>query len=76
MEGLNETAQGLFNSMKNMMESRSASGFQQFLEMMQQMSGQQQGLNQKGLQLGLGQMAAAAQQQMIQQMLNEQKGIR
>ena len=76
MEGLNETAQGLFNSMKNMMESGSASGFQQFLEMMQQMSGQQQGLNQKGLQLGLGQMAAAAQQQMMQQMLNEQKGIR
>ena len=76
MEGLNETAQGLFNSMKNMMESGSASGFQQFLEMMQQMSGQQQGLNQKGLQLGLGQMAAAAQQQMMRQMLNEQKGIR
>ena len=62
--------------MKNMMESGSASGFQQFLEMMQQMSGQQQGLNQKGLQLGLGQMAAAAQQQMMRQMLNEQKGIR
>ena len=76
MEGLNETAKGLFNSMKSMMESGSASGFQQFLEMMQHMSGQQQGLNQKGMQLSLGQMAAAAQQQMMQQMLNEQKGIR
>ena len=76
MEGLNEAALALFNSMQNMQKSGSASGFQQFLEMMQQMSGQQQGINQKGMQLSLGQMAAAAQQQMMQQMLNEQKGIR
>ena len=76
MEGLNEAALGLFNSMQTMQESGSASGFQQLLEMMQQMSGQQQGLNQKGMQLSLGQMAAAAQQQMIEQMLNEQKGIK
>ena len=55
--------------MQNMQKSGSASGFQQFLEMMQQMSGQQQGINQKGMQLSLGQMAAAAQQQMMQQML-------
>ena len=40
------------------------------------MAGQQQGLNQQGMQLGLGQMAAAAQQQMMQQMLSQQKGIR
>ena len=52
--------------MQNMEESGSASGFQQFMEMMQQMSGQQQVLNNKGMQLGLGQMAAAAQQQMMQ----------
>ena len=76
MEGLNEAALGLFNSMQSMQESGSASGFQQFLQMMQQMSGQQQGLNQQGMQLSLGQMAAAAQQQMMQQMLDEQKGIR
>ena len=43
---------------------------------MQQMAGQQQGVNQQGMQLGLGQMAAAAQQQMMQQMLSKQKGIR
>ena len=76
LEGLNEAALGLFNSMQNMEESGSASGFQQFMEMMQQMSGQQQALNNKGMQLGLGQMAAAAQQQMMQQLLDGQKGIR
>ena len=76
MEGLNEAALNLFNSMQSMQQSGSASGFQQFLQMMQQMAGQQQGLNQQGMQLGLGQIAAAAQQQMMQQMLNNQKGIR
>ena len=45
--------------------------------MMQQMAGQQQGLNQQGLQLALGKMAAAAQQQMMQQMMKGQKkGLR
>ena len=76
MEGLNEASIGLFNSMKNMQESGSASGFEQFLQMMQQMAGKQQGINQQGMQIALGQMAAAAQQQMMRQMLNEQKGIR
>ena len=44
--------------------------------MMQQMAGQQQGLNQQGLQLALGKMAAATQQQMMQQMTKGQKGLR
>ena len=76
MEGLNEATLGLFNSMQSMQESGSASGYEQFLKSMQQMAGQQQGVNQQGMQLGLGQMAAAAQQQMMQQMLSKQKGIR
>ena len=76
MEGLNEAALGLFNSMQAMQKSGSASGYEQFLEMMKKMSGQQQGLNQQGMQMGLGQMAAAAQQQMMQEMLQKQQGIR
>ena len=76
MQGLNEAAVGLFNSIENMKKSGSASGVEQFMKMMQQMAGQQQGLNQQGLQLALGKMAAAAQQQMLQQMMKGQKGIR
>ena len=76
MQGLNEAAVGLFNSIENMKKSGSASGVEQFMEMMQQMAGQQQGLNQQGLQLALGKMAAAAQQQMMQQMMKGQKGLR
>jgi len=75
MEGLNEAALGLFNSMQNMQSSGSASGMEQFMQMMQQMAGQQQGINQQGMQLGMGQMAAA-QQQLMQQMLQEQQGVR
>ena len=76
MAGLNEAALGLFNSMQSMQQSGSASGYEQFLQMMQQMAGQQQGLNQQGMQLSLGQMAASAQQQMMRQMLQKQQGIR
>ncbi len=76
IEGLNETSIGLINSMQSMQESGSASGFEQFLEMMQQMAGKQQGVNEQSMQLSLGQMAAAAQQQMMQQMLDDQKKIK
>ena len=38
--------------------------------------GQQQNLNQQGMQLAMGQMAAEAQQQLIQGMLQKQQGIR
>ena len=76
MAGLNETALALFNSMTEMQQSGSASGFQQLLEQMQKMTGQQKGLNQQGMQLGLGQMAASAQQEMMQQMLSKQMSVR
>ena len=76
MQGLNEAAVGLFNSIENMKKSGSASGVEQFMQMMQQMAGEQQSLNQQGLQLALGKMAAAAQQQMMQQMMKGQKGLR
>ena len=75
IKGLNETALYLFQSIKQMQSSGSASGFEQFLKMMQQMAGQQQGLNQKGMGLSLGQMSEAGKKQMLQSMLQGQKGI-
>ena len=62
--------------MTKMQSSGSASGFEQFLRMMQQMAGKQQGINQQGMQLALGQMAAASQQQLMQQMLDSQNSVR
>ncbi len=76
MEGLNEAAMAMFNSIQQMQQSGSAGGFEQFLKMMQQMAGQQQGLNQQGMQLALGQMTASMQQQLMKQMLQNQRGIK
>ncbi len=76
VEGLNEAALEIYKNMKEMQQSGSSSGIEQFLQMMQKMAGQQQNLNQKGTQLALGQMAASAQQQIMQQMLKQQQAIR
>ncbi|MBA65243.1 MAG: hypothetical protein CMG55_05535 [Candidatus Marinimicrobia bacterium] len=76
IQGLNEAAMGLFQSIQKMQKSGSASGFEQFMQMMQQMAGQQEALNQQGMQLALGQMAAATQQQIMQQMMKGQKGLK
>jgi len=75
MKSLNETAQSIFNAMQQMQQGGSASGFEQFLEAMQQMSGQQQGLNNMGMQLALGQMGASMQQSMMQKMLGGQQQV-
>ena len=76
MEGLNEATINILNSIEQMESSGSSSGYEQFMQMMQQMAGQQQNLNQQGMQLAMGQMAAEAQQQLIQGMLQKQQGIR
>ena len=75
MEGLNSAALNLFQSVQQMQSSGSASGFEQFLKMMQQMAGQQQGLNQQGMNLNLGKMSNGAQKQILQSMLKGQKNI-
>ena len=76
MSGLNESALGLFNSMQNMKKSGSSSGYDQFLQIMQEMAQQQQGVNKKGMQLKLGQLTPSMQNQMMNEMFNQQKAIR
>ena len=76
MKSLNETAMSIHQSMNQMRSSGSASGYEQFLEQMQNMAGQQQGINNQSMQLAMGQMAAAAQQGLLQKLLREQKQVR
>ena len=76
MEGLNETALSIHQSIQQMQSGGSASGYEQFLKQMEQMAGQQQGINNQGMQLALGQMAAGMQQSMLQQILSQQQGVR
>ncbi len=76
MSSLNEAALAINQSMNQMRSSGSAGGYEQFLEQMGKMAGQQQGINNQSLQLAMGQMAAAAQKGLLQQLLQEQKQVR
>ncbi len=69
---LNEAALATLAAMESMKSSGSASGFEQFLKRMEQMAGQQQGINNQTLQLSLGQMAASAQQSLMKRLAKEQ----
>jgi hypothetical protein len=75
MKGLNTAALSLFKSIQQMQSSGSASGFEQFLKMMQQMAGQQQNLNHQGTGMGMGQLSESAKQQILQSMLQGQKSV-
>ena len=76
MKSLNETAMAINQSMNQMRSTGSASGYEQFLEQMQKMAGQQQGINNQSMQLAMGQMAAAAQQGLLKKLLQEQRQVR
>lgn len=76
MASLNEAALAIHQAMNQMRSSGSASGFEQFLEQMQKMAGQQQGINSQAMQLALGQMAAAGQKSLLQQLLQQQRQVR
>ncbi len=76
MQALNEAALAVSQAMQNMQQSGSASGYEEFLQRMQQMSGQQQGINNQGMQLALGQMSAAAQQALMKRLAQEQGQVR
>ena len=76
MVGLNESVLELFQSIQKMKSSGSSSGYDQFLQMMEEMAQKQQGLNKKGMQLGLGQMNPSTQGQLMKDLLQEQQSIR
>ncbi len=76
MQSLNEGAKAIIQTVKQMQESGSASGYEEFLKRMEEMAGQQQSINDQGMQLALGQMAASMQQALMQQMLAQQQGVR
>ncbi len=76
MASLNQGARAMGNAANQMQQGGSASGFEQFLQRMQAMSGQQQALNNQGLPLLMGSQGASLRQQMMQRMLSGQQGIR
>lgn len=83
-ETLNNIAIDLMSAMKNLQQSGSASGFENYLQQLQQMAGQQRGLNDETMILGVGaggkraalQRLAARQQQVKKSLEQLQEEIR
>ena len=75
MQSLNEAALAVYQGVNQMQASGSASGYEQFLQRMQELSGQQQGINNQSMQLALGQLSAATQQNLMQRLLKQQRQV-
>ncbi len=76
MAALNEGAKAILNSINEMQSSGSASGYEAFLKRMEDMAGQQKGINDQGMQLALGQMASGLYEALMGEMLKNQKSVR
>ncbi|RMF08243.1 MAG: hypothetical protein D6762_06090, partial [Candidatus Neomarinimicrobiota bacterium] len=76
MAALNQGALALNAAARQMQQSGSASGFEQFLQQMEALAAQQQALNNQGLPLLLGQSGSPLKQQLLQRMLAGQEGVR
>jgi len=79
MAGLNESVMGMQNSMQQMTQSNSALGFEQFMQSLQKMSGQQGQLNEESMNFfnGAGNQGALSvqQQQELRRLAAEQRSI-
>jgi len=75
MEGLNSSILAVSQSMNQMQSTGSASGFEQFLKRMQQMSNQQQDINNESMQLALGQLSASVKEGLMGRLLSQQQQV-
>jgi hypothetical protein len=75
MKSLNEAVLAVYQAMNKMQASGSASGYEQFLQRMQEISGRQQGINDQSMQLAFGQLFAAAQRSLMQRLLKQQRQV-
>jgi len=75
MAGLNSSILAVSQSMNEMQSTGSASGFEQFLKRMQQMSNQQQGINNESMQLALGQLSASVKEGLMGRLLSQQQQV-
>ncbi|UCH63064.1 MAG: hypothetical protein JSU77_01000 [Fidelibacterota bacterium] len=75
MTGLNETAVALSNAMAVMQQSGSASGYEQFLQRMQNLTQGQQGLNEQVLSMQLGQMSGMSQIELMRRLQARQRQL-
>lgn len=76
MSGLNKTARQLTAAMNSLKSQGSSTGFEDYLKRMQQLTGQQQGINQQSKQLGLQGRPTAARQKAMQELARRQMAAR
>ena len=75
MTALNNSAKSIIQTINKMNEGGSASGYEEFLEQMKNMSAMQKSVNDQGMQLALGQMAPSLKASIINRMLGQQRDI-
>jgi hypothetical protein len=76
MGGLNETILEIQNAMRALQGASSASGMDEFMKRLQQMSGSQQGINQETLMLGKQGQKSMEQQAAMARLAAEQSALR
>ena len=74
LQNINEITYLLLLSMEEMQSSNAASGFEKFMESLEQMSQSQEGINQGTMQLG--QMGMMQQQALMQQLMQQQAQLK
>ncbi len=76
MISLNEAIKETMNAMNSLASASSASGLEELMQQLNQMAGQQQGINQQTLELGMGQQMSLAQQAAMARLAAEQEALR
>lgn len=76
MISLNEAIKETMNAMNSLSSASSASGLEEMMQQLGQMAGQQQGINQQTLELGMGQQMSLAQQAAMARLAAEQEALR
>jgi len=76
MISLNEAIKQIMSAMNSLASASSASGMEQLMQQLAQMAGQQQGINQQTLQLGMGQQMSLAQQAAMARLAAQQEALR
>jgi len=75
MVTLNESAKSIIKTINKMQDNGSASGYEEFLRQMENMSNQQKSVNDQGMQLALGQISSTMKESIIKRMLGKQRDI-
>ena len=71
LSNINLATQLLLDALNEMLNSNSPSGFEQFMESLEEMGGKQQGINQGTMQMQLNQLGLMQQEKLMQQLQSQ-----